>query len=86
MLRTTALVRAAVDSYFLFHVPTILCAGIVPSRLCGVAVWYHRGGRKASGLGRDNGEEGFMGYLEAKQVVEYVKKDRLGWYNIASKL
>ena len=45
-----------------------------------------RGGPKLSGLGRDNGEAGFMSYLEPKQVVEWVTKDRLGWYNLPSKL
>ena len=41
-----------------------------------------RGGTKLSGFGRDNGEAGFMSYLEPKQVVEWVTKDRLGWYNM----
>jgi len=44
------------------------------------------GGPKLSGVGRDNGEIGFSGYLEPKQVVEWVTKDRLGWYNLPSKL
>ncbi len=44
------------------------------------------GGTKASGVGRDNGEAGFMGYLEIKQVVEYVSKDPWGWYNVPATL
>lgn len=43
-----------------------------------------RGGPKLSGIGRDNGDLGFSGYLEAKQVVQWVTPDRLGWYNLPS--
>eukprot|EP00288_Rhodomonas_lens_P018668 CAMPEP_0177714376 /NCGR_PEP_ID=MMETSP0484_2-20121128/13428_1 /TAXON_ID=354590 /ORGANISM="Rhodomonas lens, Strain RHODO" /LENGTH=507 /DNA_ID=CAMNT_0019226305 /DNA_START=23 /DNA_END=1546 /DNA_ORIENTATION=+ len=38
------------------------------------------GGVKKSGIGRDNGEEGFNSYLQIKQVTEWVSKDKWGWY------
>ncbi len=47
---------------------------------------FCRGGTKLSGVGRDNGEAGFAGYLEPKQVVEWIAPETLAWYHIPSKL
>ena len=38
------------------------------------------GGFKRSGIGRDNGPNGMLGYMEPKQCTTYVSSNPLGWY------
>lgn len=42
------------------------------------------GGRGVSGVGRDLGVEGLRKFLEPKQVVRYVSKAPLGWYDTSA--
>ena len=39
-----------------------------------------RGGKKASGFGRELGTYGLSSYQNIKQITTYVSKDRWDWY------
>ena len=41
---------------------------------------FCRGGKKASGFGRELGTYGLSSYQNIKQITTYVSKDRWDWY------
>ena len=43
-------------------------------------IYMCRGGKKASGFGRELGTHGFSSYQNIKQITTYVSKDKWDWY------
>ncbi len=47
---------------------------------CRQVAAVRRGGKKASGFGRELGTYGLSSYQNIKQITTYVSKDRWDWY------